>query len=291
MDWPSEAELAKRYWKDPAYQRADAVGPQSVEVRVPEDWVLDFESLGRARALNEIYRYERSAQGALIVSLRAAGWWEAGLIDGVRFALYQYCHDDDERYANGLPLGPKVMCDWPDGSILSPSIGWIPPHLLPARTSRSWMDEIDANPTFVAEHHIANDSIGRLREKMERYLDLGVELGWLLSWSTRRAYVYRAGRACETLEAPVSLNGGDVLPGFEADLADAWPDEPISDDTWGWPPRRADGGFLVRVRLPETWHLPLPLVHRISEMNPQYRIDRTLNGDLIVAGPYSDRAA
>ena len=203
MEQLSEAELQRRFWKDPEYYRADAVGPQHVQVRVPDDWVLDFDSLERARVLNEIYRYERSAEGDLIVSLFVSSWVEAEQIERVRMGLYSYCHDEGERYVRGLALGAKVMYDWPDESILAPAVGWIPPHLLPPRTSRSWWDSIDANPTFVAERHYANESLERLQRKMERYLELGVELGWLLSWSTRKAYIYRVGRPMEMLDAPV----------------------------------------------------------------------------------------
>ncbi len=54
---------------------------------------------------------------------------------------------------------------------------------------------------------------------MEEYKENGARLGWLINPRRRQVEVYRLNRDVEVLNAPVSLSGEDVLPGFVLDLA------------------------------------------------------------------------
>jgi Uma2 family endonuclease len=53
---------------------------------------------------------------------------------------------------------------------------------------------------------------------MREYLANGVQLGWLLDPQTQRTEIYRQGQEVEILEAPQSLSGEHVLPGFVLSL-------------------------------------------------------------------------
>ena len=57
-----------------------------------------------------------------------------------------------------------------------------------------------------------------MQKKMREYMDNGARLGWLLDPRSKRVEVYRPGQAVEVLDAPASLSGEDVLPGFVLDL-------------------------------------------------------------------------
>jgi hypothetical protein len=50
------------------------------------------------------------------------------------------------------------------------------------------------------------------------YRDNGVRLGWLINPQDKQVEIYRLGKDIELLEAPATLNGEDVLPGFVLNL-------------------------------------------------------------------------
>lgn len=62
------------------------------------------------------------------------------------------------------------------------------------------------------------DSLKELQEKMREYRDNGARLGWLIDRKNQRVEIYRQSQDVEVLEAPATLIGEDVLPGFILDL-------------------------------------------------------------------------
>jgi Uma2 family endonuclease len=77
---------------------------------------------------------------------------------------------------------------------------------------------IPAVPDFVIELRSETDAIKDVRKKMAEYRSLGVRLGWLIDPQQRQVEIYRLERDVEVLEAPTSLSGEDVLPGFVLEL-------------------------------------------------------------------------
>ena len=57
---------------------------------------------------------------------------------------------------------------------------------------------------------------------MLEYVENGARLGWLLDPQSRQVHVYRPGHEVEVLEAPDSVSGDPVLPGFVLDLSRIW---------------------------------------------------------------------
>ncbi|HEY9867061.1 MAG TPA: Uma2 family endonuclease, partial [Candidatus Obscuribacterales bacterium] len=66
------------------------------------------------------------------------------------------------------------------------------------------------------------DTLKTLREKMQEYLENGIQLGWLIDPQNQRVEIYRFGKEVEILQSPVNLSGEDVLPGFVLDLQEIW---------------------------------------------------------------------
>jgi Uma2 family endonuclease len=97
----------------------------------------------------------------------------------------------------------------------SPDVSWI---------ERSRLEGVDTSgllpvvPDFVIELRSKTDSVKDVRAKMEEYRRVGVRLGWLIDPQKRQVEIYRPDRDVEILEAPTSLSGEDVLPGFVLDL-------------------------------------------------------------------------
>ena len=73
-------------------------------------------------------------------------------------------------------------------------------------------------PDFVIELRSKSDPLKDVRVKMEEYRRVGVRLGWLINPQQQQVEIYHPGQDVEILEAPVTLSGEDVLPGFVLDL-------------------------------------------------------------------------
>ncbi len=78
-------------------------------------------------------------------------------------------------------------------------------------------------PDFVIELASPSDSPTDLRQKMLKYRENGVKLGWLILPEAGIVEVYRDHSDEEMLQRPETLSGETVLPGFTLSLAAIWP--------------------------------------------------------------------
>jgi Uma2 family endonuclease len=103
----------------------------------------------------------------------------------------------------------------PNGAVRSPDVTWIEKSKLVNVPAGVKFPQVI--PDFVIELRSETDRMPKLREKMEEYRANGVRLGWLIDPQKRQVEIYRLGRDVEILEAPTTLSGEDVLPGFILD--------------------------------------------------------------------------
>lgn len=68
----------------------------------------------------------------------------------------------------------------------------------------------------------ATDRLKPLQEKMQEYMDNGVQLGWLLNAKDKAVEIYRPGKDVEVLNSPMSLSGENILPGFILDISEIY---------------------------------------------------------------------
>lgn len=101
----------------------------------------------------------------------------------------------------------------------SPDVSWITNERLVGISLKQF---IPIAPDFVIELRSSSDRLGPLQQKMQAYLENGVRLGWLINPQDRQVEIYRLGQLSEVLNAPLYLNGEDVLPNFCLDLATVW---------------------------------------------------------------------
>lgn len=74
-------------------------------------------------------------------------------------------------------------------------------------------------PDFLIELRSATDDLETLREKMQEYMDAGVQLGWLINPQLSQVEIYRTGQDVEVLSLPTQLSGENLLPGFCLNLS------------------------------------------------------------------------
>lgn len=74
-------------------------------------------------------------------------------------------------------------------------------------------------PEFVSELRSKSDSLPQLKAKMQKWIDNGCELGWLIDPVAEKFYIYTPNNPVqELLGFDKKLFGGTRLPGFELDL-------------------------------------------------------------------------
>ena len=75
-------------------------------------------------------------------------------------------------------------------------------------------------PNLAVEVVSPNDLVYEIDEKVEEYLEAGVELVWVVNPVTRTVRVHRADRPGVTLREMDELTGDDLLPGFRCRVSD-----------------------------------------------------------------------
>ena len=108
----------------------------------------------------------------------------------------------------------------PNGAERSPDAAWVKKERWDALTPEQRQKFPPLSPDFVVELCSPNDSLKKTQEKMQEYMDNQVRLGWLIDPQSKRVKIYRQGQNVEVLNAPKSLPGEAVLPGFVLDLVE-----------------------------------------------------------------------
>src|SRR5206468_8692837 len=75
-------------------------------------------------------------------------------------------------------------------------------------------------PRLAVEVLSSTDRYTRITEKVNDYLNGGVEVVWLIEPELRAVTVCRAGRQPQVLKEAEELTGEDVLPGFRCRVGD-----------------------------------------------------------------------
>ncbi|MES2774334.1 MAG: Uma2 family endonuclease [Bacteroidota bacterium] len=108
----------------------------------------------------------------------------------------------------------------PDKSMKSPDVAWM--------SNEKWdsIPDIDkqkfpyVTPEFIIDLMSPSDRLGAAKEKMEKWIENGVLLGWLIDPKTETTFIYRKDTPAETVIGfDKKLSGETVLPGFEMDLS------------------------------------------------------------------------
>jgi Uma2 family endonuclease len=110
----------------------------------------------------------------------------------------------------------------PDSSMLSPDAAYILPKTLDnmrAESGRSGLYTVC--PDFVIELLSKSDSLAKTRDKMERWVANGVQLGWLIDPYQKMALVFQPGVEV-TIFTGKSLKGHGPVQGFTLDLTKIW---------------------------------------------------------------------
>lgn len=166
---------------------------------------------------NPEYLLELTAAGVLIVMAPVGG--ESGNKEmelGADLTIW------NRQTGLGKVFSSSTIFKLPLGGKRSPDAAWV---------ELSRWNELDREnrqkfpplaPDFVIELRSPRDELSALQEKMIEYRNNGVRLGFLINPQDRQAEIYRLDQEVEILQAPGTLSGENVLPGFVLDLSWIW---------------------------------------------------------------------
>lgn len=168
-------------------------------------------------ATNPDRSLELTTEGALIIMPPVGGG------SGKReLSLGSQIHHWNEETGLGEAFSSSTIFRLPLGSQRSPDVAWVERSRWESLTLEEQEEFPPLAPDFVIELRSRTDSLLDLQKKMVEYRDNGVKLGWLINPAQQQVEIYRPGQDVKVLQAPTTLSGEDVLPGFVMSLAKVW---------------------------------------------------------------------
>jgi Uma2 family endonuclease len=119
----------------------------------------------------------------------------------------------------GFTFSSSTIFKLPNGANRSPDAAWIQRKRWEALTPEQKRRFPPIAPDFVIELRSATDDLEMLRDKMQEYMDAGVQLAWLINPQQQQVEIYRPGQDVEVRNLPTELLGENVLPGFSLNLS------------------------------------------------------------------------
>jgi Uma2 family endonuclease len=173
-----------------------------------------FEEICRK---NRDFKIEQTSEGELIImppTLPDTGWRNSDLNTDVNLW--------NRKSKNGIVFDSSTYFTLPNGARRSPDVTWIRQEKWEQLTETQRKKVSRIIPDFVIELRSSSDSLKSLQDKMQEYIENGVELGWLIDPQKRKVHIYRKDGKTEILDNPKIVSGEDVLQGFELKVSDIW---------------------------------------------------------------------
>ena len=174
---------------------------------------LSDEQFYQLCQINENWKLEQTAKGELLIMP------PVGAISGNRESdLNADVVIWNRQTKLGKVFSSSTIFTLPNGAKRSPDVAWI--------TNKRWQTLSEEEkekfapicPDFVIELRSRTDSLSQLQEKMQEYLDSGLQLGWLIDPQNQQVEIYRQNQQVEIVQLPTNLSGEDVLPEFILEL-------------------------------------------------------------------------
>jgi Uma2 family endonuclease len=162
-------------------------------------------------------RIELTTAGDLIIM--APTGWKTGVRN---FKLIGSFAAWVEKDGTGQGSDSSTVFTLPNGAKRSPDMAWVRNERWQALTDEEQERFPPLCPDFVMELRSRSDSLRKLQEKMQEYMENGAQLGWLIDPFERKVYVYRPQAGVECLDNPATVSGEPLLRGFVLDVQSLW---------------------------------------------------------------------
>lgn len=173
----------------------------------------DFEELCFA---NDWFRLERTKEGEVLVQAPAGGFTSRGNSE-INRQLGNWWIE----HRRGVVFDSNCGFFLPDGSMLGPDAAYVTAEKTQGLRKEDLIKLPRFCPDFVVELLSPSDRLGSTKAKMERWIENGVGLGWLIDPRKKRVFVYRPGTVPVVI-AGNSVEGSGPIEGFSLDIAEVW---------------------------------------------------------------------
>jgi len=191
---------------------------ETITLNIPSTVALTDEQFYHLCMANEEWRMELTAEGELMIMPPTGG--ESGIRNSDLNLQVGWWNRQTRL---GFVFDSSTIFQLPNGAKRSPDVSWVIRERWEALSPEDRRRFPPLCPDFVIELRSETDSLPKLQSKMLDYLVNGLRLGWLIDPQTSLVEIYRPNHDVETLtfsaeQAPPSLSGESVLPGFILDL-------------------------------------------------------------------------
>ena len=119
----------------------------------------------------------------------------------------------------GRVVGSSAGFRLPDGNLRGPDVSFVPAAKM-RRSPRSFAKIV---PDLMVEVRSSTDNIRPLVVKIQRFLELGTQVGILVNPNNLTVTVYRSSSEPTVLSNEDILTLPELLPGWELSVAEIWP--------------------------------------------------------------------
>ena len=186
-------------------------------ISIPQGFYITPKQFDQLANYEQEARLELTASGELIIMSPTGG--TAGRKN---FSVIQQLGNWIDRDKTGIGFDSSTVFILPNGARRSPDVSWIKLDRWNKLTQEQQDGFPPIAPDFVIELVSLNDMRNQryqdLQNKMQEYMDNGVQLGWLIEPKSKTVRIYRQDQLPEVLDNPQSLSGEDILPEFILDL-------------------------------------------------------------------------
>lgn len=182
---------------------------------LPDKEEMSNEEFFEFCVANKHLRIERDEQNQILIMAPAGG--ESGRKHiKIATALEIW----NTKTSSGVVFDSSAGFNLPDGSMRSPDAAWIKKEKWDSLSLKEKSVFLPFAPDFLVEVLPPSDKPAAALEKMNKWIQNGTLLGWLIDSKTQVTYIYRANGTIDKVEGfDKKLSGEDVLPGFEFDLS------------------------------------------------------------------------
>lgn len=124
----------------------------------------------------------------------------------------------------GRVTGSSAGFRLPDGNLRGPDVSFIPAHKM-RQSPRAFAEIV---PDLTIEVRSVSDHIKPLVEKLEKFIEMGSQVGILVDPKNLTVTVYRASGKPIVLTSKDTLTIPELLPGWELSISEIWP--PVFDE-------------------------------------------------------------
>ena len=144
---------------------------------------------------------------------KVMGWDESC----VAVVLIEFLQHHVRSNSLGVVAGPDGLTRLFSGMIRIPDISFVSWQRLPGK-ERPRVRIAPWAPDLVVEVLSEGNTDAEMDRKLRDYFEAGVRLVWYIDPAEESARIYRSPEECRVLGKEATLDGGDVLPGFQLPL-------------------------------------------------------------------------